>query len=139
VAFKTEEVFSTLDKLPHKESILFLNDNNIEATKILAASEALCYVSQFEGFGIPILEAFASEVAVITSNVSSMPEVAGKAAYLVDPHNISSIADAMVSISSDPILRHNLIARGKEQKDLFSWNKSAELIYKELSRLNQAK
>ena len=71
----------------------------------------------------------------ITSNVSSMPEVAGDAALLVDPYDISSIADAMSLITSDKNLRSDFVVKGKLQRVKFSWKESAAIIYRELSKL----
>jgi glycosyltransferase involved in cell wall biosynthesis len=84
------------------------------------------YVSLAEGFGFPILEAMVRGVPVITSNVSSMPEVAGEAALLVDPTDESAIAQAMISISGDDELRARLGAAGRDRAATFSWTKAAE-------------
>lgn len=101
----------------------------------LGCAEALVFASLYEGFGIPIAEAFASGVPVITSNCSSMPEVAGGAGLLVDPYDEKSICEAMVSICSDSELRGNLIEAGLERKAKFSWRETAAKtlrVYKKL-------
>lgn len=98
----------------------------------MAAAKCLCYVTLFEGFGIPILEAFHCEVPVITSNTSSMPEVAGEAALLVDPTNVEAIAQAMLKIHSDKKLVEELISKGGKQRRKFSWDKSADTVMKQL-------
>ena len=67
----------------------------MELNRVISSATAMTYVSYFEGFGIPILEAFHCETPVITSNITSMPEVAGDAAILVDPFSIQSICDGM--------------------------------------------
>ena len=85
-------------------------------------------MSYFEGFGIPILEAFKSDTPVITSNVTSMPEVAGDAALLVDPFNEASIAEAMVKVM-DEGLRQELIEKGRLRVRDFSWDQAAEKIW----------
>jgi glycosyltransferase involved in cell wall biosynthesis len=92
----------------------------------LGCSDALLYASLYEGFGIPILEAFASGVPVITSNCSSMPEVAGDAAVLVNPYDEQSISQAIVSICNDDTLRRRLISSGLERNQQFNWTKTAE-------------
>lgn len=102
---------------------------------LLSSSLALCYVSIFEGFGIPIIEAFNAETAVITSNVSSMPEIAGEAAFFASPSNPDEIADAMAEIALNPDLRKRLIEKGKLQRQLFSWDKTAENLWKSLEKL----
>ncbi|HMS98527.1 MAG TPA: glycosyltransferase family 1 protein [Saprospiraceae bacterium] len=94
----------------------------------ISHARALIYVSLFEGFGIPILEGLAMEVPVITSNVSSMPEVAGEAALCVDPLQLDAICLAMEAMSNDET-RKSLIKLGKEQLKKFDWNRSAEHIY----------
>ena len=93
---------------------------------------ASTYVSLFEGFGIPILEAMQCEVPVITSKVSSMPEVAGDAAILVNPERIEEIAEAMVCVLSNVDVRKQLIEKGKEQVKKFSWEKAMSIVYEKL-------
>lgn len=105
-----------------------------ELKKLVGSSEGLVYPSFFEGFGIPIIEAFYAETAVITSNVTSMPEVAGDAAILVDPSSPNEIAQAMQKICSDPTYRNELIAKGIEQRKKFSWDKTATLLWESLTK-----
>jgi glycosyltransferase involved in cell wall biosynthesis len=94
----------------------------------IAHARALIYVSLFEGFGIPILEGMAMEVPVITSNVSSMPEVAGAAALCVDPLQPEAICSAMEAMRNEET-RVSLIQLGKQQLHKFDWNRSADHIY----------
>ena len=102
---------------------------------LLSSAVALVYPSLFEGFGIPILEAFYAETAVITSNVTSMPEVAGDAALLIDPLDVEAIADAMRQVATDSTLRQDLIERGRQQRTLFSWQRTARLLWEEVLKL----
>jgi glycosyltransferase involved in cell wall biosynthesis len=90
-------------------------------------SGALAFVfpSLYEGFGLPVLEAGACGVPVITSNTSSLPEVAGDAALLVDPHDVDAIAEAMYRLVTDEALRAELVRRGFENVKRFSWEKCA--------------
>ncbi len=83
------------------------------------------FPSLFEGFGLPVLEAQQMGVAVMTSNNSSLPEVAGDAALFVDPNDVDAIADAMLRLSQDESLRQALIAKGYENVKRFSWEKAA--------------
>jgi len=139
LAFKNTDLMSTFKALKCKDDIVFLSNEDCEISMALAASQALCYVSLFEGFGIPILEAFKCEVPVITSNVTSMPEVSGGAAYLVDPNSENDIANAMQEIRSNKSLQKELIEKGKYRLNDFSWDKSAEIIFnrlKEIAQLN---
>jgi glycosyltransferase involved in cell wall biosynthesis len=107
-----------------------------ELNDIIASSLALVYASLFEGFGIPILEAMRCEVPVITSNVSSMPEVAGDAALLVDPASVTSISDAMLRISKDEVLQKDLIHKGQNQIQRFGWDLTAELLWQSIEKLD---
>lgn len=85
-----------------------------------------CFPSLFEGFGLPILEAQAHGVPVMTANNSALPEIAGDAALLVDPTDVDAIADAMLQLSQDEALRQRLIAAGYENVKRFSWEKAAQ-------------
>ncbi|MCX6787564.1 MAG: glycosyltransferase family 1 protein [Candidatus Kaiserbacteria bacterium] len=86
---------------------------------------ALVFPSLNEGFGMPVVEAMSLGTPVITSNVSSLPEAAGDAAILVNPHNVDEICQAMEMVFTDTILRETLIKKGYEQAKKFSWTKTA--------------
>lgn len=90
------------------------------------AADVFCYPSLYEGFGLPVLEAMACGTAVITSNLSSLPEVAGDAARLVNPYAVNEIADALGEILSDPSYRRALGAKGQARAQLFSWARTAQ-------------
>ncbi|RJQ32451.1 glycosyltransferase family 1 protein [Candidatus Parcubacteria bacterium] len=87
---------------------------------------ACLFPSINEGFGMPIVEAMSLGAPVVTSNISSMSEVAGEAGILVDPFNTDQLANAMWNIFSDKNLRNNLIKKGKDRSKLFSWDKAAK-------------
>ena len=89
---------------------------------------AFLFPSLFEGFGLPILEAMARGCPVITSNVFSMPEVAGDAAILIDPHNTEQLTYEMDRIVSSESLREELKLKGLEQCKKFSWDKTAQMV-----------
>jgi glycosyltransferase involved in cell wall biosynthesis/GT2 family glycosyltransferase len=92
-----------------------------EMACLYAAASALIFPSHYEGFGFPVLEAMAHGCPVITTNVSSLPEVAGDAAILVNPDDASAIANAMVRLVREPELRAQMIEKGLEQSKKFSW------------------
>jgi len=110
-----------------------VSDDDLYA--FLQSAVALVYPSLYEGFGLPILEGFASGLPVISSNTTSIPEVAGDAALLVDPESTDEIADAMQRVVEDRVLANCLIARGAERVQSFTWAKCAEqtmAVYKQL-------
>lgn len=100
--------------------------NREELGLLYASSEALLYPSLYEGFGLPILDAFASGLPVITSNVSSMPEVGGDAVLYVDPYSVLDIKEKIKIITSDKDLRKELIRKGLLRLKQFSWEKAAK-------------
>lgn len=121
----TDEIRYAYENMSYKQDVIFLGHLSAEELhKVTAAAKASVYVSYFEGFGIPIVEAFRCRVPVITSNVTSMPEVAGDAALLVDPFDVNDIANAMVKVM-DESLSQKLIERAWKRKDNFSWNATA--------------
>lgn len=125
----TEPIQKAYDAMAHKEDVVFAGRLSAEELhQVTAAALASVYVSYFEGFGIPILEAFKCDTPVITSNVTSMPEVAQEAALLVDPFNEDAIADAMVKVLDDEV-RQTLIAKGRLRAQDFSWDHAAEVIW----------
>ena len=100
-----------------------------ELALLLASATALVYPSLFEGFGIPILEAFHAEVPVITSNTTSMPEVAGDAALLVEPTDVDQLKAALQRVAVDAGLCAELVERGRKRRELFSWDITASRLW----------
>jgi len=101
----------------------FIDKEDMSA--VYSAASVFVFPSLYEGFGLPILEAFACGVPVITSNTSSMPEVAGDAAVLVDPLDAAALGAAMERILTDEAAQMDLRARGLERAALFSWERCA--------------
>ncbi|HSH67501.1 MAG TPA: glycosyltransferase, partial [Bacteroidia bacterium] len=99
---------------------------------VIASALGMTYIPYFEGFGIPILEAMNCDVPVITSNITSMPEVAGEAALLINPFSIESISEAMLQLYSDEKLRQELIQKGRIRKLDFSWNKTSQALWESI-------
>jgi glycosyltransferase involved in cell wall biosynthesis len=109
----------------------YVPQNDLKA--LLTGSRGLIYASLYEGYGIPILDAFACGTPVVTSNISSMPEVAGEAAVLVDPFEPASIADGITKVLAGP---RGLIEKGFARISEFSWEKTARMtldVYREAS------
>lgn len=128
-----DELAAAYDAMQHQADVRFIGHAESDVlAQLMSAATALVYTSLFEGFGIPIIEAFCAETAVITSNVTSMPEVAGDAALLVDPLSVDAIADAMRRVAEDDDLRDELIAKGRGRKDVFSWDRTATLLWESL-------
>jgi len=92
------------------------------------AAAAFVFPSLYEGFGLPPLEAMASGTPVITSGVSSLPEVVGNAAMLVNPENVFDIARGIREVLLDPALRESLVRRGREQAARYSWERAAAQV-----------
>jgi glycosyltransferase involved in cell wall biosynthesis len=91
----------------------------------MSMADAFLYTSLYEGFGLPILESMACGTPVITSNVSSMPEVAGDAALLVDPLSVEDIARGIRRMATDESMRAELREKGLRRNAEFSWKKTA--------------
>jgi glycosyltransferase involved in cell wall biosynthesis len=104
---------------------------------LIRQANCICYPSLIEGFGGPVLEGFAAGVPVITSDTSSLPEVAGEAALQVEPESEEEITQAILKVVREKETRNRLIEKGKERVKQFSWEKTAAeviKIYKEALR-----
>ncbi|MFH1148745.1 MAG: glycosyltransferase family 1 protein [Pseudomonadota bacterium] len=122
--WKNEEVFSLLAALKgHVEYKGFVDNDSLAGLYRNAA--CFVYPSRYEGFGLPPLEAMACGCPVVVSNVTSLPEVCGEAAYYIDPLSVESIADGMHQVLTDGALMQDLKRKGLERAGLFSWKKSA--------------
>ena len=127
-----DELETAYNNMRHQQDVLMPGHvEPEELAALLSASEALVYPSYFEGFGIPILEAMYAETAVIASHTTSMPEVGGDAVLYIDPANPDDIAHAIKQLENSN-LREDLIAKGRQQRQKFSWDKTAELLWQSL-------
>lgn len=114
--------------------------NQSELRRYYNAADVLLAPSLYEGFGLTILEAMACGLPVIAADVSSLPEVAGEAAILVDPENVDAIAEAVVFLSRDSTYRSTLIQRGLDNARSFTWKRAAEQLvslYESLARVSR--
>lgn len=100
-------------------------DDDEDLATLYSGATAFVFPSIYEGFGIPVLEAMACGTPVITGNISSLPEVAGEAAILVDPTEVDAIGDALATLATDEGMRAQLIAAGKERAAMFTWERAA--------------
>jgi glycosyltransferase involved in cell wall biosynthesis len=99
-----------------------------QLARLYRGAVGLVFVSFYEGFGLPIIEAMACGAPVLTSTVTATPEVAGDAAILVDPYDVEAIAHEMKRLADDSSLRRELRERGLERALLFSWEKTADKV-----------
>lgn len=128
-----EEILEAPEKFGVPEDVRFLHDV-ADAELAVFYNHALCYVlpSLYEGFGLPVLEAFQHGCPVITSNISSLPEVGGDAALYVDPKSVGDIAEKIMKLITNDNLRNELVEKGKKQVAKFSWEKTAKETLKVL-------
>jgi glycosyltransferase involved in cell wall biosynthesis len=130
MAWKYEEVEQMRAEMLFKDDVKWVGYMNVDKlSHVIGGAYALVYASLFEGFGIPILEALQCDVPAIVSNTSSMPEVAGNAALLVDPKDPEDIAEKMHQLYKDEVLRKKLIANARAQVKKFDWEGSAKRLW----------
>ncbi len=142
-AWLYQDIFRAARASGYLSDILFTDfvpDDDLAV--LYSGATVFIYPSVFEGFGLPVLEAMACGTPVITSNSSSLPEVAGDAAILVDPYDELALAKAILRLTSDARLRERLSLQGLRQVQNFSWQKTAALthhVYEEVVRRAKGK
>lgn len=120
---KTKELEELIEKLNISESVQFLGKiTDQEMSKYYRGAIFSIFPSLYEGFGLPIIESFSCGTPVITSNITSMPEIAGDSALLVDPNDITDIKNAIDNLMCDNSLRDKLAKKGLERAKLYSWD-----------------
>ncbi len=125
--WKYQSIFEAIEASQWKQEIHYLNYLSDEQVALFySQAEVFVYPSHYEGFGLPVLEAMSLGAPVITSNTSSLPEVAGNAALLVNPNDAVELAESILKVLDSSQLRHELIQKGKERAKLFSWQKTAQ-------------
>ena len=126
----TDDMRKAYESMRYRDDVIFTGRlSSSDLRNVVASAFAQTYVSYFEGFGLPLVEAFYCDVPVITSNITSMPEIAGDAALLVDPFDYISISSAMQQLANDENLRDRLIAKGRVRRAGFSWQKTSEKLW----------
>lgn len=134
--WKNAEIYDAWNTNRYQADIQFLGYvDNRQISEILSAALGLTCVSYFEGFGMPVIEAQACGCPVIASDVSSLPEAGGDAAYYIDPFSVSSIAHAMEVFLYDDSLRNDLINKGLEHHKKFTWDKTAQAIWGSIQKI----
>jgi len=129
----TNEIETTYNLLQFKNDIIFAGRvNKNDLSKITASAFALTYIPIFEGFGIPLVEAMSCGVPVITSNITSMPEVVEDSGILVDPFSVEDIANAMIEITTNKELRNQLVEKSLIQSKKYSWEKTGNLLWESI-------
>jgi glycosyltransferase involved in cell wall biosynthesis len=128
-AWSKKDIDALFEGVQHKLDVVYLGRiKDAYLPQLIAGAEALLYVSKYEGFGIPILEGFACHTPVITSKVSSLPEIAGDAALLADPEDVLDIKHKLLLLHDNPNLQAQLIEKGLERKNEFTWDIMAERL-----------
>ena len=134
--FMTSDIKEAIGDLKDRETVVFTGRLQIDKLRLaVGGAAALVYVPYFEGFGIPLVEAMRCHIPIIASNRTSIPEVAGDAAYYVDPFDVESIANALKLIATDPKLRDALVAKSAVRKYIFSWDKTAIALFAAMEEL----
>jgi glycosyltransferase involved in cell wall biosynthesis len=124
-----DDVFQTVERLNVRERVIFpdfVSDDDLPA--LYAGATLFVYPSLYEGFGLPVAEALACGAPVVCSNASSLPEVAGDAAFYFDPRDVDALANAMQRALTDESLQNDLRARGFAQAKKFSWDQAARAL-----------
>lgn len=128
-SWSARSVYETMDRLRLRDRIRqigYVEEQDMAALYTLA--DAYVYPSLYEGFGLPVLEAMRCGCPVVASKASSIPEVAGDAAILVDPYDVDAIAAAICMVLTDRKVRERLVASGFRRADMFSWRRCAETM-----------
>ncbi|MEH0876418.1 glycosyltransferase family 1 protein [Pectobacterium cacticida] len=130
----TDQILKKIEELGLAEKVIFTGFvDDEELPKLYRSAVALIFVSLYEGFGLPVIEAMASGIPVITSKTTSLGEIAGDAAMLVDPNNITEISGAISNIYNDEILREGLISKGLVRARKYNWEDVARKVHAALT------
>lgn len=130
---EAEKFFASM---AHQKDIIFTGRvSEEEKVHLLRSAFAMLFISKFEGFGVPILEAFAAGIPVIAARNSAMPEVGGDACFYADADDSEKVADIMIQLHLQPELRLSHIEKGKQQLKLFNWDQSTSIISEVITKV----
>jgi len=130
MAWKTSEINDVYQSMKNKDDVIFTDYLERDELQLITGAASLClYPSLFEGFGVPLLEAMNCGVPIVTSAVSCMPEIVGKAAELVDPLSPESIVEGILKVVNDKDKNQELINLGLARAKAFSWDETARVIH----------
>ena len=135
LAWKFESFRESLKSYKYRADVVmtgYITDE--ELARLTASAYGGVYLSLFEGFGVPVLEAMKSGVPVITSAASAMEEISKGAALYADPGNYTQIAEKMMLLYKDEKVRNELIQKGKAVAEWYSWDKTAALLWQSIAK-----
>jgi glycosyltransferase involved in cell wall biosynthesis len=130
---KIQTAYNQLSQKVKKRIIFTGYVDDIDLPFLYNGASCFCYMSLYEGFGLPPLEAMQSGTPVITSNTSSLPEVVGDAGIMLDPHDVDGLANTFMRVLADENLRKEMITKGLEQAKKFSWDLCVDLIIEKIN------
>lgn len=130
---------SIYKSMARKDDVIFTGRlDPMRLAQILGAAHCLCYLSYFEGFGIPLVEAMRCGTPVLAADATSLPEVCGDAALYVDPFDVAAISDGMKRILEDEELHKELSGKGLERSKVFDWQKTADGMWNSIEKIIDA-
>jgi glycosyltransferase involved in cell wall biosynthesis len=133
--WQSNEVKEIYKKMQFKADVVFTGRVTTKIiTDVMGAALALVFVPHYEGFGLALIEAMNADVPVISSDSTSMPEIGGDAASYVDPLSVDSICEGMLRVYNDDQHRNRLIEKGRRQRMLFSWDKTAANLWRSIEK-----
>ncbi len=134
-----DDLFAQVRRLGLEGQVLFPGYiSNEDKAALMSGALAFVFPSLYEGFGMPVIEAQSCACPVITSTTSSLPQVAGDAALLVDPHDVAAITAAMQRVAGDTALRERLVERGFVNARRFSWTACAQTVLAAVEQTGQS-